>query len=428
MFQAAEWGIKRALHSIDPERMQALQKLRAQVFTKGARVKSVQKTDNILNFVYSKRVRKPDVLFCGESNAGKSSLLSSVVQTGAFGQRSNYGQNTVGGSTKKINRVDLAGLCTISDSPGYGRVDKRSSYKPQLALTTLTALTQQYIAALASTLLHRVYILSPSTNEGLTEWDLRMGSLCEENGVPYTVVLTKTDLVSMSQLYRTVETLKEQAPGVELIPFSTKDPQSMVDMRMDILHNVTRWLDPADISLPTLQGMEYSVPNMPVEELEAIMEKYRRPLTQEEERAITMRALGQEMPHRDRMQLAGLRKQFSREDSLFKEALQHVRDQQEATDPVKASQFQFSRDSDAKSRAKRNTPDHLPNAFVEEYTPFLSSRQREYGIRTGQRKANKETEVKKKGSSDQDLTQGMFRHSTRQEVPRRPAHKRLRRG
>ena len=208
-----EWGLSRTLHKIETSRFAALSALQADIVAKKVSAKrNVMRTDNILRLVFSSKMQKPDVLVCGESNAGKSSFLGEVVFVGGPNERRHYDVSRKAGSTRKINRVNVADLYTVTDTPGYGYVDRRSwkAVMAQSFLAMTTALTHQYIAAMSASLLHRVYVLVQAHREGLSAADLRTTEVCAENGVPFSVVVTKCDLVSQSDLYKTVQNIKEQ--------------------------------------------------------------------------------------------------------------------------------------------------------------------------------------------------------------------------
>ena len=115
-----------------------------------------------------------------------------------------------------------------------------------------------------------------------------------------------------------------QIPGVEVMLFSIKDATSIRDAQLDILHSVTRWLDEEDLTYSTLRRLEYNTPPPSTSEVQAIMEKYQRPLTADERDAATLRALGRTPNNETREQLKKLQARFDVEAALLKEDLARV--------------------------------------------------------------------------------------------------------
>ncbi len=148
---------------------------------------------------------RKEIVFVGRSNVGKSSLLNYL--TG----RNIAKVGKTPGRTRAINyfKWDFEGFKTyLVDLPGYGfaRGNKREVENWKKLIETYFNERKNRIA---------LVLLLIDAKVGPTERDLQMMEWLEYLGIPYAVVLTKTDKATQKELSQTLKKLKEL--GVEAV-------------------------------------------------------------------------------------------------------------------------------------------------------------------------------------------------------------------
>ena len=171
-------------------------------------VKSVLKKNDLPKDNENRR----EVVFVGRSNVGKSSLLNYL--TG----RNIAKVGKTPGRTRAINYFnwDFEGFKTyLVDLPGYGfaRGDKKEIENWKRLIETYFKERKKKIAL--------VLVLIDS-KVGPTRQDIQMMEWLEYLGIPYTVILTKTDKANQREISQTLKKLK--GLGIEaVIQTSTKE-------------------------------------------------------------------------------------------------------------------------------------------------------------------------------------------------------------
>jgi GTP-binding protein len=129
----------------------------------------------------------PETAFVGRSNVGKSSLVNALTGRRMLARTSN-----TPGRTRQLNFFALDDRLMLVDLPGYGYAEASKS-----AIQAWTRLMQDYLRGRAS--LRRVCLLIDSRH-GIKDADRPLMRLCDAAGLPYQVVLTKTDKIGPSVL------------------------------------------------------------------------------------------------------------------------------------------------------------------------------------------------------------------------------------
>ena len=152
---------------------------------------------------------RPDVVFSGRSNVGKSSLINKLCNRKALARVSSKP-----GKTATINFFD-AGSFNLVDLPGYGYAKVSKSEKLRWA-----ELVEGYFAAGRDIALV-VQIVDmrhkPSSD------DMDMINYLYESGVPFIIVMTKSDKLNKTEYAAQLEQMTglfADYEGVELYPFS----------------------------------------------------------------------------------------------------------------------------------------------------------------------------------------------------------------
>jgi GTP-binding protein len=143
-----------------------------------------------------------EVAFIGRSNVGKSSLINALANQRQLARVSN-----TPGRTQLINVFRHEGGGTLVDLPGYG-----FAKVPGHVRKDWPAMIEGYL--LERQPLVMVFVLVDG-EIGPTPLDQQVLDWLRENGIPHTVVATKTDKVKSSQRQRRK---RELAEGCQLEP------------------------------------------------------------------------------------------------------------------------------------------------------------------------------------------------------------------
>lgn len=129
-----------------------------------------------------------EVAFAGRSNVGKSSLINAMVRHGGLARTSN-----TPGRTQELNFFAPAeDALYLVDMPGYG-----FARAPKEKVEAWTRLVRAYLAGRPT--LRRVFLLIDSRH-GLKPPDREIMKMLDTTAVPYQIVLTKGDKISVPAL------------------------------------------------------------------------------------------------------------------------------------------------------------------------------------------------------------------------------------
>ena len=128
---------------------------------------------------------KPEVVFVGRSNVGKSTLLNKLC-----GNKNLAKVSSKPGKTTTINFFD-AGQINLVDLPGYGFAARSKSEKRGWSNLIEGYFEQDRIIQL-------VYVLLDVRHDP-SELDLQMIDYLKELGIPYEIYFTKEDKLSKQQ-------------------------------------------------------------------------------------------------------------------------------------------------------------------------------------------------------------------------------------
>ncbi|NCX30104.1 MAG: ribosome biogenesis GTP-binding protein YsxC [Proteobacteria bacterium] len=166
-----------------------------------------------------------EILLAGRSNAGKSSALNALTQNPKLARISK-----TPGRTTEINFFKVNDSLKLVDLPGYGFA-KSSSYKRK----DWGPLLSEYFAKRKSL---QAVIIFMDIRHPLKDIDKDMINLCNESGVPYIPVLTKSDKLSNNQKQKALSKVKKDLEGVDAIAVSVKDAIGFDKLSKEILRYV----------------------------------------------------------------------------------------------------------------------------------------------------------------------------------------------
>lgn len=132
------------------------------------------------------RAYKPEVAFLGRSNVGKSSLINSLLGVKGLARTS-----STPGRTQSINFFQINEVCFFVDLPGYGyaKTSKEKRYE-------WGKLIEKYLAEREQLVLS---ILIVDARHEPSPLDLQMASWLQHFELPYLVVSTKVDKLSVNE-------------------------------------------------------------------------------------------------------------------------------------------------------------------------------------------------------------------------------------
>ena len=158
----------------------------------------------------------PEVIFCGRSNVGKSSLINMLTGNSKLAKTSSRP-----GKTQLINHFKINQNWFLVDLPGYGyaKVSKKAKEKFQQFITDYFEQREQLVSS---------FVLVDIRHEP-QKIDLEFFAYLGENGIPFAIVFTKADKLSRSRIEKSIAAYKKillQDQWEELPPYFITSSES----------------------------------------------------------------------------------------------------------------------------------------------------------------------------------------------------------
>lgn len=159
---------------------------------------------------------KPTVLFCGRSNAGKSTLINSLCR-----KKDLMKTSARPGKTRMINYAVVDGKFYIADSPGYGFESERNYFQK---------LMDGFFNEARKNL--KGVVMAVDSRRGIMSSDQLMIDYATSFQVKILIVLTKCDKLNRTQIREAEEKVRKALPeaGVCICGFK-------MDAVMDSIRN-----------------------------------------------------------------------------------------------------------------------------------------------------------------------------------------------
>ena len=156
----------------------------------------------------------PQIAFSGRSNVGKSSLLNTLL-----GRKSLARVSGSPGKTITVNFYSVDRKLYFVDLPGYG-----FARRPASDIKRWSALTEGYFTDNARPDALKLVLQLLDMKVGPTEDDRMMLRYMRDAGVPFILVLTKSDKLNATERRSALERLQTDPDipeGCPVIPFSS---------------------------------------------------------------------------------------------------------------------------------------------------------------------------------------------------------------
>ncbi len=170
---------------------------------------------------------KPEIVFSGKSNVGKSSLINKLLNRKAMARVS-----AKPGKTATINFFSLK-EAELVDLPGYGYAQVSQAEKKRWAELVEGYFAQERNIALV--------IQICDMRHPPTENDMTMIDYIYNSGISFIIALTKMDKLKKTQQVKRLEELGEELkdyPGVRLFPCSSNDGSGIDQIRQAIENSI----------------------------------------------------------------------------------------------------------------------------------------------------------------------------------------------
>ena len=170
---------------------------------------------------------RPEIVFCGRSNVGKSSLINKLTQRKALARTS-----SVPGKTATINFYSVDHIYFV-DLPGYGYAKVPKAEKERWA-----KLIEAYFA---DPDLITLGVLIVDARHKPTANDVIMANWFQQSGRPYLVVANKMDKLKKSEIESNLQVIRETLTleeDVPLIRFSAEKGEGRDVLLAHILQHV----------------------------------------------------------------------------------------------------------------------------------------------------------------------------------------------
>lgn len=171
---------------------------------------------------------RPQIVFCGRSNVGKSSMINCLVSRKSLARTSSKP-----GKTATINYYDIDGKLYFVDLPGYGYAKVSYAEKRKWSV-----FMQDYFNTYND---KRLAISIVDIRHDVTDLDVDMGRYLYDAKIPFIVVATKADKLSKTAAEKNLERIKAvyDFENAVIIPFSSQTAQG----RQEVLCQIEQALE-----------------------------------------------------------------------------------------------------------------------------------------------------------------------------------------
>jgi len=163
---------------------------------------------------------RPEIVFAGRSNVGKSTLINKIFNRKALARVS-----SVPGKTATINFYKLEDIFFV-DLPGYGYAKVSKSEKQRWA-----GLIEGYLGADRN--IELVFLLVDMRHAPSAD-DIHMINYLIDEELPFVIILTKADKLNKTNREKAMEEFRKTIPcfeDIHVIPFSSQTFEGVDEVR-----------------------------------------------------------------------------------------------------------------------------------------------------------------------------------------------------
>lgn len=162
----------------------------------------------------------PEIALAGRSNAGKSSLINTLVNRNKLAY-----VGATPGRTRELNFYNVDNRLYLVDMPGYGYANV-----PKTQISSWADIVNNYL--LSREQLSLIIMLTDIRHPPSKD-DIIMHRWLVESGIPYIIAAMKADKISRSQINKNVSVIRNTLNAekdIKIIPFSSKTKQGRDEM------------------------------------------------------------------------------------------------------------------------------------------------------------------------------------------------------
>ena len=167
-------------------------------------VKGIIGTDKILED------GKPQIVFIGRSNVGKSSVINSLVQ-----RKNLVKSSSVPGKTQQINFFLINKEIYFVDLPGYGFVKVPPKKKEKIRKMMLWYLFRSGVR-------FKKTVLIIDAKVGPSEFDIEMFELLNRHDYEIVVIANKVDKLKQGEISKQLKLVQEKIKADDILLYSAK--------------------------------------------------------------------------------------------------------------------------------------------------------------------------------------------------------------
>jgi len=171
---------------------------------------------------YSLEDNLPHIAFFGRSNAGKSSVINSLV-----GRKNLVRTSKVPGKTREANFFRINDSFYFTDFPGYGYAKHSISERNKM-------IKRIFWYVEFSKARPKAVFLIIDVNVGLTAFDREMIKFLEKNKHQIVIVANKIDKLSKIAVEKQLSLIQEEALDIPVLGYSAKTNEGKKELTQEI--------------------------------------------------------------------------------------------------------------------------------------------------------------------------------------------------
>jgi len=158
---------------------------------------------SVFNIAELPKVSLPEIVLCGRSNVGKSSFINSL-----FNRKDLAKTSATPGKTRSVNYYLIDNKFHLVDLPGYGYAKASQTERKKWAHLIDEFFNTSKNIALTFHLI--------DSRHNPTELDIQLNEMLKHLGIPYIILLNKSDKLKQSELSKNIKTVRSFFPEIIL--------------------------------------------------------------------------------------------------------------------------------------------------------------------------------------------------------------------